>query len=221
MSKFYLVYKEIIFVTGIGTGIGKTVVSAIVTEALEADYWKPVQSGLDEKTDTDIVRSLVSNKKTSFWKEAFKLQTPASPHLSARIDNVHIDLKDIVHSFEQQYRDHPVVIEGAGGLMVPLNEKNFYPDLIPLLHAKVIVVSNQYLGNINHSLLTAEVLKLKKLPVIGWIFNGTYHINEEDIVRWSGFHKIGRVETEEKINSNIIRQYAAKIKPGLIELLKN
>lgn len=212
---------EIIFVTGIGTGIGKTVVSAILTEALEADYWKPVQSGLDEKTDTEIVRSLVSNKKTHFWKEAFKLQTPASPHLSARIDNVHIDLKDIVHSFEQQYRDRPVIIEGAGGLMVPLNEKDFYPDLIPLLHAKVVVVSNQYLGNINHSLLTAEVLKLKKLPVIGWIFNGTYHVNEEDIIRWSGFHKIGRVETEDVMDAKIIKQYAAKIKPALLELLNN
>lgn len=211
---------EIIFVTGIGTGIGKTVVSAILTEALEADYWKPVQSGLDEKTDTEIVRSLVSNKKTKFWQEAFKLQTPASPHLSARIDNVHIDLKDIVHSLEQQYRDRTVIIEGAGGLMVPLNEKDFYPDLIPLLHAKVVVVSNQYLGNINHSLLTAEVLKLKKLPVTGWIFNGTYHVNEEDIVRWSGFNKIGRVEQEDKINSNVIKQYATKIKPRLLELLK-
>lgn len=213
--------KEIIFVTGIGTGIGKTVVSAIVTEALEADYWKPVQSGLEEKTDTDTVRALVSNKKTIFWNEAFKLQTPASPHLSARIDNIHIDLKDIVHSFAQQYRDRPVVIEGAGGLMVPLNEKDFYPDLIPMLHAKIIAVSNQYLGNINHSLLTAEVLKMKGLPVVGWIFNGTYHVNEEDIVRWSGFPKIGRVEAEDKINSNIIKQYAARIKPKLMELLND
>lgn len=213
--------EEIIFITGIGTSIGKTVVSAIVTEALEADYWKPVQSGLDEKTDTETVRSLVSNKKTTFWREAFKLQTPASPHLSARIDNIHIGLPDIVHSFEQQYRHHTVVIEGAGGLMVPLNEKDFFPDLIPLLHAKVIVVSNQYLGNINHSLLTAEVLKMKKLPVIGWIFNGTYHVNEEDIVRWSGFNKIGRVEEEDKIDSSMIKQYATKIKPKLIELLNN
>lgn len=211
--------EDIIFVTGIGTGIGKTVVSAILTEALEADYWKPIQSGLDEKTDTEIVRSLVSNKKTTFWKEAFKLQTPASPHLSARIDNTRIGLQDIVHSFEQQYRHRTVIIEGAGGLMVPLNEKDFYPDLIPLLHAKVIVVSNQYLGNINHSLLTAEVLKMKKLPVIGWIFNGTYHVNEEDIVRWSGFHKIGRVEEEDNIDSAVIKQYAAKIRPRLIELL--
>lgn len=211
---------EIIFVTGIGTGIGKTVISAILTEALEADYWKPIQSGLDEVTDTDTVRSLVSNKKTRFMEEAFRLQTPASPHLSARIDNVHIGLEDIVNSFERQ-RDpsRPVVIEGAGGLMVPLNEKDFYPDLIPLLKAKVVVVSAQYLGNINHSLLTAEVLRSRKLPVLGWLFNGTYHVNEEDIVRWSRFSKIDRIEQEESVDTGMISRYACRIRPRLLELL--
>jgi dethiobiotin synthetase len=211
---------EIIFVTGIGTGIGKTVISAILTEALEADYWKPIQSGLDETTDTDTVRSLVSNRKTRFMEEAFRLQTPASPHLSARIDNVHIGLEDIVNSFERQ-RDpsRPVVIEGAGGLMVPLNEKDFYPDLIPLLKAKVVVVSAQYLGNINHSLLTAEVLRSRKLPVLGWLFNGTYHVNEEDIVRWSRFSKIDRIEQEESVDTGMISRYACRIRPRLLELL--
>lgn len=206
--------------TGIGTGIGKTVISAILTEALEADYWKPIQSGLDEVTDTDTVRSLVSNKKTRFMEEAFRLQTPASPHLSARIDNVHIGLEDIVNSFERQ-RDpsRPVVIEGAGGLMVPLNEKDFYPDLIPLLKAKVVVVSAQYLGNINHSLLTAEVLRSRKLPVLGWLFNGTYHVNEEDIVRWSRFSKIDRIEQEESVDTGMISRYACRIRPRLLELL--
>lgn len=213
--------REIIFVTGIGTGIGKTVVSAVLAEALEADYWKPVQSGLEEKTDTEIVRDLVSNKKTKCWKEAFRLQTPASPHLSARIDNVHIQLTDFTHSFEQQWRERTVIVEGAGGLMVPLNEKNFFPDLISLLDAKVVVVSNQYLGNINHSLLTAEVLKQKKLEVAGWVFNGTYHVNEEDIVRWSGFSKIGRIEQEDMVDSEMIQKYAKKIKPALLELLNN
>jgi dethiobiotin synthetase len=211
---------EIIFVTGIGTGIGKTVISAILTEALEADYWKPIQSGLEETSDTDTVRSLVSNGKTRFLEEAFRLQTPASPHLSARIDNVHIDLEDITASFEKQ-RDpsRPVVIEGAGGLMVPLNENDFYPDLIPRLDARVVVVSAQYLGNINHSLLTAEVLRHRGLPVIGWLFNGTYHVNEEDIVRWSGFTKIDRIEQEESVDTSMVSRYAAKIRSRLLELL--
>lgn len=211
---------EIIFVTGIGTGIGKTVVSAVLTEALQADYWKPIQSGLEELTDTAVVRSLVSNRQTRFWEEAFRLQTPASPHLSARIDNVHIGLEDIMASFNRQRNPaRHVVIEGAGGLMVPLNEKDFYPDLIPLLGAKLIVVSNQYLGNINHSLLTAEVLRYKALPVLGWIFNGTYHVNEEDIVRWSGLEKIGRIEQEDLMDAATVSRYAEKLKPRLERLL--
>jgi dethiobiotin synthetase len=212
---------EIIFVTGIGTSIGKTLVSAVVTEALGADYWKPVQSGLEGPTDTETVRSLVKNPHVRFLKEAFSLQTPASPHLSSRIDNVHITLEDIVAEFNRQ-RDpeKTTVVEGAGGLMVPLNEKDFFTDLIPLLGARVIVVSNQYLGNINHSLLTAEVLKQRRLPVMGWIFNGTYHVNEEDIVRWSGLHKLGRIEHEDKVDAGVVRRYAEAIRPRLLQHLQ-
>lgn len=211
---------EIIFVTGIGTGVGKTVVSAILTEALGADYWKPVQSGLDEPADTEIVRSLVSHKESRFWEEAFRLHTPASPHLSARIDNVHIDLEEIVRSFEQQHDPkHDVIIEGAGGLMVPLNENQFFTDLIRLLKAKVIIVSNQYLGSINHSMLTAEVLKKKELPVLGWIFHGTYHTLEEDIIRWSEIKKIGRIGHEDQVNATFVKHCAESIKPSLLKIL--
>lgn len=220
-KNWFKVKGEIIFVTGIGTSIGKTLVSAIVTEALGADYWKPVQSGLDGATDTEIVRSLVRNPHSRVWKEAFSLQTPASPHLSSRIDNVHISLDDIVADFNRQHDgEKHVVVEGAGGLMVPLNDKDFFTDLIPLIGARVIVVSNQYLGNINHSLLTAEVLKSRKLPVVGWIFNGTYHVNEEDIVRWSGLHKIARIEQEEVIDPGVVRRYAEAIRPKLMQYLQ-
>lgn len=212
---------EIIFVTGIGTSIGKTVVSAIVAEALGADYWKPVQSGLDGPTDTETVRSLVSNPACRFWEEAYSLQTPASPHLSSRIDNVRITLDGIMETFRRQ-RDpvRSVVVEGAGGLLVPLNEKDFFTDLIPLLGARVIVVSNQYLGNINHSLLTAEVLSIRKLPVLGWIFDGTYHVNEEDIVRWSGLHKIAHIEQQEVVDADFVRRSADTVRPRLTQLLQ-
>lgn len=220
-DKILFVKREIIFVTGIGTGIGKTVVSAVLTEALEADYWKPVQSGLEEKTDTELVSSLISNKETKCWEEAYRLKTPASPHLAARIDQVQISLPEFTQSFKQQDRGNTLIVEGAGGLLVPLNDKDFFPDVISLLRARVVAVSTEYLGNINHSLLTANVLRQKKLDVLGWVFSGRYHSNEDDIVKWSGFPKIGRVEKEAKIDPLIIKKYAQKIKPRLIELLNN
>lgn len=215
-----MVEGKVIFITGIGTGVGKTVVSAVVTEALEADYWKPVQSGLEGETDRQAVISLISNPCSRFPDEAYALNTPASPHLAARIDNVRIDLQEIKEKFDR-IRDpkRHLVVEGAGGLMVPLNEKDFFPDLIRLLSAKVIAVSSQYLGNINHSLLTAEVLKIKGLPVAGWIFNGTYHVNEEDITRWSGFQKIGRIEWEETVDKNMVKKYADKLRPALLAMI--
>lgn len=212
--------SEIIFVTGIGTGVGKTLASAVLAEALEADYWKPVQSGLDDATDTQTVEILTA-KKVHCWEEAFKLQTPASPHLAARIDNVHVGVEDIMASFHRQYREgQSVIIEGAGGLMVPLNEHTFYPELIEALGARVAVVSNQYLGNINHSLLTAEVLKAKKLPLLGWIFNETYRAIEYDIIRWSRIPVIGRLEREEHINAAVVKRYADAFRPALEKLLK-
>jgi dethiobiotin synthetase len=196
------------FVTGIGTGVGKTVVSAILTEALGADYWKPIQSGLEGGTDTETVKTLVSNDTSRFHEELYSLNTPASPHLAARIDNVHIELDALKKAFDEIRRpDRHLVVEGAGGLMVPLNERHFYPDLIQLLQIPVVVVSSQYLGNINHSMLTAEVLKMRRIPVLGWVFNGTYHINEEDIIRWSG------------LDSRMVSRYAEKLRPRLLELL--
>lgn len=207
--------------TGIGTGIGKTLVSAILAEALHADYWKPVQSGLDEDTDTETIRSLTTHSKVRCWEEAYKLQTPASPHLAARIDNVQVTVEGIMASFEKQHREgQPVIVEGAGGLMVPLNDKEFYPDLIQALQARVVIVSDQYLGNINHSLLTAEVLKAKKLSPLGWVFNGTYRVIAHDIIRWSRITSIGSIEKEENINTAVIKRYAKAFQPALEKLLK-
>ncbi|GAA4318060.1 dethiobiotin synthase [Compostibacter hankyongensis] len=209
-----------IFVTGIGTGIGKTVSAAILTEALGADYWKPIQAGTEEGTDTERVRSLVSNGNSRFHEECYTLTIPASPHLAARIDNVKVTLQAIRSAFDNiRTPERHLVVEGAGGLMVPLNESDFFPDLIKMLGIPVVVVASQYLGNINHSLMTAECLKNRQIPVLGWIFNGTYHVNEEDIIRWSGFEKIGRIEEEEEISPRVIKHYAEKIRPRLLELL--
>ena len=209
-----------IFITGIGTDVGKTVVSAIITEALEADYWKPVQAGYDDGTDSEWVNKMLSNDTSTIYPEAYKLKTPASPHIAARKESIQIDLDYIRRCYDQRPTTNgQLIIEGAGGLMVPLNEKEFVIDLIKRLDAKVILVSRNYLGSINHSLLTAEVCKQHKLNVIGWIFNDNYLHYEEEIVKWSGYPKIGSVDYVLDVDKAFIKNNAAILRNRLIELL--
>lgn len=156
------------FITGIGTEIGKTLVSAIVTEYLQADYWKPVQSGDLHWTDTMKVQSLISNTKSVFHPERHRLNAPLSPHASAASDGVQIKLSD----FTLPQTSNHLVVEGAGGLMVPLNEHDVLLDLIQQLQIPVILVSRNYLGSINHTLLSFEALKQRNIPIAGIVFNG-------------------------------------------------
>ena len=222
-----------IFITGIGTGIGKTVVSAIVTEALQADYWKPIQAGFEEGTDTELVKSLISNTKTTIHPELYKLKMPASPHIAARAECIDISLKEIVNRESRIASNSPttatnlrlttydlrLVLEGAGGIMVPLNEKEFVIDLIEQLKAKVILVSRNYLGSINHSLLTASICKQRGIDVIGWIFNDQYLDYENEIVEWSGYPRIASIPLAEKIDKAFVLQQADLVREGLLKLL--
>ena len=208
-----------IFITGIGTGIGKTVVSAIVTEALQADYWKPIQAGFEEGTDSELVKSLISNTKTTIHPEVYKLKMPASPHIAARKEGVEISLKRIVENSPHAPLGDGGIIEGAGGIMVPLNDKEFVIDLIEKLKAKVILVSRNYLGSINHSLLTASICKQRGIEVIGWIFNNQYLDYENEIVEWSGYPKIASIPWAEKIDKAFVLQQAELIKEGLLKCL--
>ncbi|UYQ95277.1 dethiobiotin synthase [Chitinophaga horti] len=210
--------KERIFITGIGTGVGKTIVSACVTEALNAGYWKPVQAGLDEGTDTQTVASLISRPGVC-QPEAYRLQMPASPHLAARSEAMTISQAHLL-SHEALSYDGPLVIEGAGGLMVPLNDTLFTIDFIKALHARVIIVAQNYLGSINHSLLTAMALQQANIPVVGWIFNGDTHTNEADIVRWSHLAHIGRVSQASVPDKAFVQEQAAQLRPGLIKHLQ-
>lgn len=201
-----------LFITGTGTDVGKTVASAIVVEALEADYWKPVQAGFAEGTDSEWVKSIISNKRTVVHPEAYSLKLAASPHIAAKEEGIRIDLNIIEKHFSKLNNDKQLVIEGAGGLMVPLNEDEFVLDLIKMLNAKVLLVSRNYLGSINHSLLTAKVCKENNIPVIGWIFNDHYMDYEKEIVQWSGYSKITSIPFANTINKEFINEQAIMIK---------
>lgn len=159
--------KHKYFVTGIDTEIGKTVVSAILVEALKADYWKPVQSGDLDNSDTMKVQCLV-NKETVFHKETYRLKTPASPHYSAALDGVSIEK----NAFVLPEMDNNLIVEGAGGLMVPLSSDFLIIDLIKQLKIPVILVSKNYLGSINHTILSIKALQAYSIPIKGIIFNG-------------------------------------------------
>ncbi len=203
-----------IFITGIGTDVGKTVASAIVTEALESDYWKPIQAGDLDNSDTHKVKSQISNPKSQFYPNAYALTTPASPHLAAQLDGIVLDLKQII---EPKTMNH-LVIEGAGGVLVPLNDKDCVIDLIQKDY-KVIVVSRHYLGSINHTLLTIEALQNRKIKVAGIIFSGDENkATEEIILKKSGAAFIGRIDNEPYFDATVISYYADAFRDNLVHL---
>jgi dethiobiotin synthase len=206
-----------IFITGIGTGIGKTLVAAIVARALEADYWKPVQTGFEEGTDSEWVASMLAGTACKVHPELYKLALPASPHIAARHEGITIDITKICNSIPEINRT--LLIEGAGGLLAPLNDKQFVADLVIALGAKVILVSRNYLGSINHSLMTARVCEEMNIPVIGWIFNDQYLDYEEEIVQWSNIPKIASIPYSETRNGTFINLQAANISKPLKALL--
>ena len=198
------------FVTGISTDVGKTIASAIIVEALQADYWKPVQAGELDNCDTKKVEKLVSNKKSKFHPNSYALKTPMSPHAAADIDEVAITLKGII---ETKTKNH-LIIEGAGGLLVPINNKQTVLDIIkPEYH--VIVVSRHYLGSINHTLLTVNLLKEKGFQV-SIVFSGEAHKTTEDIIKkMTKVPIIGRIDEEPYIDKNVILEYADMFKDKL------
>ncbi|RZK73595.1 MAG: dethiobiotin synthase [Pedobacter sp.] len=195
--------SNIYFITGIGTGVGKTVISAIITEKLQADYWKPIQSGDLDISDSLFVKNLISNKKSVVHHEKYRLSQPLSPHLSARLDGIEIDLTSIVPP--QVSGD--LVIEGAGGLMVPLNDEELILHLIKRLSPKVIVVSQNYLGSINHTLLTLEALKAHHIEVAGLIFNGAANPESENYIEsYAGVKVIGRIPAMNVIDKETVKK---------------
>lgn len=205
--------KHKYFITGISTEVGKTIASAIVTEALEADYWKPIQAGDLDNSDTHKVKALVSNEKTSFHPSAYALNTPMSPHAAAEIDGIAINSEEIR---VPETHNH-LVIEGAGGLLVPINDRETILDLIGTEY-RVIVVSRHYLGSINHTLLTIEALKNKGLKCFGIIFSGEENKSTENIIlKMSGVPALGRIDQEPYFDKNVVKEYADIFRDQLIQ----
>lgn len=197
-----------IVVAGIGTGVGKTIISAILAEALKADYWKPVQAGDLDNSDTQSVQQLISNSTSVFHPEAYRLNQPMSPHAAARLDGLTIDLDKL----RIPETNNPLVIELAGGLMVPLNDKELNLDLIKRWHVPVALVSRNYLGSINHSLLSLEILKQNNIPLLGIIFNGEENSESEKLILdYSGARCLAKIPDLDPISKEEIRKKAALI----------
>lgn len=202
--------KQTIFVTGISTEVGKTLVSAILTEALVADYWKPVQAGDLNYTDSDKVRELISNTSSQIHPSTYALQTPMSPHAAAEIDGISIELNRII---PPKTANH-LIIEGAGGLFVPLNSQDTICDLI-LEHYRVVVVSRHYLGSINHTLLTLQALKNRGItPYL--LFSGNPNPTTESIIASkTKVTVLGRIPELPEINKEVVKSYASVLQPNL------
>lgn len=195
-------------IAGIGTEVGKTVVSAIMVEALEADYWKPVQAGELDHSDTMTVEGLVANEKSRFHEEAYRLETPMSPHAAAAIDGVQVNLRKLT----LPQTENNLVVELAGGLMVPVNDTQLNLDLLKMWNIPVILVASYYLGSINHTLLSIEVLKNQAVPIAGIVFNGeTVPSTRQVILQQSGLPCVLELAHESELTPEIISKYARNI----------
>jgi dethiobiotin synthetase len=201
-----------IFVTGIGTGVGKTIASAVLTEALQADYWKPIQCGNLEDSDSKTVQSLISNSTSKIHAEAYRLKTAASPHYAALVEKKEIELKEC----KLPVTENRLVIEGAGGIMVPLNQKELVLDLIIKLKTPVILVVRNYLGAINHTLLTIDALGQNGIELLGVIFSGDGFLDNEEIIRHFGkVQVLGIIDEAKNIDKDFIKQQSLNLKNSL------
>jgi dethiobiotin synthetase len=208
------------FISGIGTDVGKTVVSTILTTALEADYWKPIQSGDLDCTDTMKVQTLVTTANPKhrgfFHSEIYQLNFPLSPHISAEKSNISIDTT----KFQPPKTNNHLIIEGAGGLLVPITRKFLVADLIKQLETPVIIVSRHYLGSINHTLMTIESLQHRRLPIKGIIFNGEENSGTESVIT-DLYPSIPfyRIPHTDELSAKFISHEASRILPFINQCL--
>lgn len=202
-------------ITGIGTDVGKTVVSAIVAQALGYDYWKPVQAGDLDNSDAMKVEKLTQG--IVCLPERYRLSVPASPHHAANIDQLTISPND----FRLPTSDRSLLIEGAGGVMVPFNNQGLvFADLVEHWKLPVIIVSRHYLGSINHTLLTLEALKSRKIDVAGIVFVGDENVATESIILVkTGVRFIARIPLADELNQQFVQEQALRIAPSLKQIV--
>uniref|UniRef100_F4C5P6 ATP-dependent dethiobiotin synthetase BioD n=1 Tax=Sphingobacterium sp. (strain 21) TaxID=743722 RepID=F4C5P6_SPHS2 len=203
ITYFKKMNEKNIFITGIGTGVGKTIVSAVLASYWKADYWKPIQCGDLDNTDSERVKHLVNAESTHIHQERFRLQLAASPHEAAAAENIAIHPDD----FQPPFTANRLIIEGAGGLLVPLSGDFFMIDLIKQLGATAVLVIRDYLGCINHSLLSYEVLRRKEVRIRALVFNGNMNKASQEAIESHVSEEIPIIHVPELslINNEAIR----------------
>jgi len=198
-----------LFITGIGTNVGKTVVSAILTEALEADYWKPIQSGTIEGKDSETVTSLISNSKTVIHPETYLLKQPLSPHFAAKLDGVTIEMEKL----QLPTTCNHLIIEGAGGLLVPINKNEYVIDVAKKIDCEIVLVISSYLGCINHTLLSIEYLKRNNFKIYALVFNGDFDLEvKQSILDYTLNPIIIDIPTLNTLSKQLISEISMKVK---------
>lgn len=204
------------FITGIGTNVGKTIVSAILTESLQADYWKPIQSGTNEGKDSETIRDLISNKKTIIHPESYLLKQPLSPHFAAKLEKIEIELNKI----NLPKTSNNIIIEGAGGIFVPINDTQFVIDIAKKNDCEIILVITNYLGCINHALLSLKYLTSNHFKVKALVFNGTFETEVKSVIinHYKDLHVIN-IPTLENLGKETVKQISESIYKSFIKTL--
>jgi dethiobiotin synthetase len=201
-----------LFITGIGTDVGKTVAAAVITKALEADYWKPAQCGDLDNSDSIKVARLTG---LNTLPEAYRLKAPMSPHAAAELEGIELKIDKI----ELPSSDNTIVVEGAGGVMVPFNSKETYLDLMVKLNLPVVLVTRHYLGSINHTMLSWKVLKEAGLNVIALVISGKAHESTESHFATQMDVPFIRINELEDVSSETITVEAERLKSSIKALL--
>lgn len=203
--------KKGLFITGIGTDVGKTVASAVITKALEADYWKPVQCGDLDNSDSIKIERLTGLQTLP---EVFKLKAPMSPHAAADLEGVELSIDKV----ELPESDRTIVAEGAGGVMVPFNSRETYLDLMVKLNLPIVLVTRHYLGSINHTMLSWKVLKEAGMNVVALVISGTPHESTESHFATQMDVPFIRISELEEVSLDSIAAQAERLQREVAEL---